>query len=66
MKITIQSVQAATSLLRGTTGDMFLTSWSRYRAGLAGSLAYKSDGFYNAGKVKRPDVVRWSSRVPRS
>ncbi|HSI01966.1 MAG TPA: hypothetical protein VLA02_15280, partial [Reyranella sp.] len=21
-----------------------------------GSLAYKSDGFYNAGKVKRPDV----------
>jgi peptide/nickel transport system substrate-binding protein len=58
MKITIQSVQAATSnFFGGTTGDMFLTSWSRYpEPDWQSSLAYKSDGYYNAGKVKRPDV----------
>lgn len=58
MKITIQSVQAATSnFFAGTTGDAFLTSWSRYpEPDWMASLAYRSDGFYNAGKVKRPDV----------
>jgi peptide/nickel transport system substrate-binding protein len=58
MKITIQSVQAATSnFFAGTTGDMFLTSWSRYpEPDWMASLAYRSDGYYNAGKVKRPDV----------
>jgi len=58
MKITVQSVQAATSnFFAGTAGDMFLTSWSRYpEPDWMGSLAYRSDGFYNAGKVKRADV----------
>ncbi len=58
MKITIQSVQAATSnFYAGTTGDAFLTSFSRYpEPDWVASLCYRSDGYYNAGKVKRPDV----------
>lgn len=36
---------------------LYITSWSRYpEPDWLASLAYKSDGFYNAGKVKRPDI----------
>ena len=38
---------------------MYLTSWSRYpEPDWLASLAYKSDGFYNAANLPRPDVDR--------
>jgi ABC-type transport system substrate-binding protein len=38
---------------------MYLTAWSRYpEPDWLASLAYKSDGFYNAANLARPDVDR--------
>ncbi|MEE2777434.1 MAG: ABC transporter substrate-binding protein [Acidobacteriota bacterium] len=39
--------------------SMYVTSWSRYpEPDWLASLAYKSDGFYNAGNLPRPDMDR--------
>lgn len=36
---------------------MYITGWSRYpEPDWLASLAYKSDGYYNAGNIERPDV----------
>lgn len=58
MKIEIQAVKAAVAnFYSGEQGDMFLSSWSRYpEPDWNASLTYKSDGYYNAGKLPRPDV----------
>ena len=38
---------------------LYVTQWSRYpEPDWLASLAYKSDGYYNAGNVDRPDVDR--------
>ncbi|MDP7638262.1 MAG: ABC transporter substrate-binding protein [Candidatus Hydrogenedentes bacterium] len=38
---------------------LYVTSWSRYpEPDWLASLAYKTDGYYNAGNLERPDVDR--------
>lgn len=58
MNIEIQDVKSAVEKFYSAEEyPMFLTSWSRYpEPDWLASLAYKSDGYYNAANVKRPDV----------
>ena len=48
---------ATESFFQGRRYGMYLTSWSRYpEPDWLASLAYKSDGFYNAANAERPDL----------
>lgn len=48
---------ATESFFQGRRYGMYLTSWSRYpEPDWIASLAYKSDGFYNAANAKRDDL----------
>ena len=58
MNITVLNAGAATEdFFHGRKYPMYVTSWSRYpEPDWLASLAYKSDGFYNAANEYRPDV----------
>ena len=60
MNIDVLNTGAATeSFFHGQKYGLYVTSWSRYpEPDWVASLAYKSDGYYNAGNVLRPDVDR--------
>lgn len=58
MNIEVLNAGSATErFFHGRVYPVYLTSWSRYpEPDWLASLAYKSDGFYNAANVMRPDV----------
>ncbi len=58
MHIEVLNAGVATErFFHGEAYPMYLTSWSRYpEPDWLASLAYKSDGFYNAANLPRPDV----------
>ena len=58
MNIDVLNTGAATeSFFHGQKYGLYVTSWSRYpEPDWVASLAYKSDGYYNAGNVLRPDI----------
>ena len=60
MNIEVLNTGAATErFFHGRQYPMYLTGWSRYpEPDWLASLAYKSDGYYNAGNASRPDVDR--------
>lgn len=60
MKIDVLSNAAATErFFFGGDYPMYLTGWSRYpEPDWLASLAYKSDGYYNAGNLERPEIDR--------
>jgi peptide/nickel transport system substrate-binding protein len=64
MNIDIFNVVTATeSFFYGRKYPLYLTGWSRYpEPDWLASLAYKSDGYYNAGNLERPDVDRLVER----
>ena len=48
---------ATERFFHGRAYPMYLTAWSRYpEPDWLASLAYKSDGYYNAANLARPDV----------
>lgn len=48
---------ATERFFHGRVYPMYMTTWSRYpEPDWLASLAYKSDGFYNAGNLERPDI----------
>jgi peptide/nickel transport system substrate-binding protein len=58
MNIEVLNVTSATErFFHGRAYPMYLSGWSRYpEPDWLASLAYKSDGYYNAGNAPRPDV----------
>ncbi len=60
MNIEVLNAGVATErFFHGEAYPVYLTSWSRYpEPDWLASLAYKSDGFYNAANLPRPDVDR--------
>ena len=60
MKIEVLSAGASTErFFHGEEYPLYLTAWSRYpEPDWLASLAYKSDGYYNAGNAERPDLDR--------
>ena len=58
MNIEVLSTGSATErFFHGREYPLYLTGWSRYpEPDWLASLAYKSDGYYNAGNLERPDV----------
>ncbi|HEY0421395.1 MAG TPA: ABC transporter substrate-binding protein, partial [Acetobacteraceae bacterium] len=56
LNLQVYNVSVATEkFYGGREAPLFLTSWSRYpEPDWIGSLNYKSDGYYNAGKLKDP------------
>ena len=58
MDIEVFSVGVATeNFFHGRQHPIYITGWSRYpEPDWIASLAFKSDGFYNAGNLPRPDV----------
>jgi ABC-type transport system substrate-binding protein len=58
MNIEVLNAGVATErFFHGRSYPMYLTAWSRYpEPDWLASLAYKSDGYYNAANVPRPDV----------
>ncbi len=58
MEIEVLNVGSATDAFFHTTQyPLYVTQWSRYpEPDWLASLAYKSDGYYNAANLKRPDV----------
>ena len=60
MDINVLATGAATeSFFHASRFPVYLTTWSRYpEPDWLASLAYKSDGFYNAANLPRPDVDR--------
>ena len=60
MKIEVLSAGSSTErFFHGQEYPLYLTAWSRYpEPDWLASLAYKSDGYYNAGNVDRPDLDR--------
>ncbi len=58
MNIEVLNTGAATEgFFHGRKFPLYITSWSRYpEPDWLASLAYKSDGYYNAGNVTRPDI----------
>ena len=58
MNIEVFSVGVATEhFFHANKHPVYITGWSRYpEPDWIASLAFKSDGFYNAGNVLRPDV----------
>ncbi len=60
MNIEVLNTASATEdFFHGRLYPMYLTSWSRYpEPDWLASLAYKSDGYYNAGNLERPDIDR--------
>ena len=58
MNIDVLNVGTATEdFFHGRQYPLYVTSWSRYpEPDWLASLAYKSDGYYNAGNLERPDV----------
>ena len=58
MNIDVLSGGPATErFFHGKEYPLYITTWSRYpEPDWLASLAYKSDGYYNAGNVPRPDV----------
>ena len=50
---------ATERFFHGREYPMYLTGWSRYpEPDWLASLAYKSDGYYNAGNLERPEIDR--------
>ena len=60
MNIEVLSAGSSTErFFHGQEYPLYLTAWSRYpEPDWLASLAYKSDGYYNAGNVDRPDLDR--------
>ena len=60
MDIEVLSTGPATErFFHGREYPLYLTGWSRYpEPDWVASLAYKSDGYYNAGNLERPDIDR--------
>lgn len=60
MDIDVMNAGSSTELFfHGRKYGLYITSWSRYpEPDWMSSLAYKSDGYYNASNVNRPDVDR--------
>jgi len=60
MNIDVLSNGPATeSFFHGREYPMYLTGWSRYpEPDWLASLAFKSDGYYNAGNLERPEIDR--------
>ncbi|MCZ6887158.1 MAG: ABC transporter substrate-binding protein [Gammaproteobacteria bacterium] len=60
MNIEVLSTGPATErFFHGRVYPMYLTGWSRYpEPDWIASLAFKSDGYYNAGNLPRPDIDR--------
>ena len=58
MNIEVFSVGVATeNFFHGRVHPVYITGWSRYpEPDWIASLAFKSDGFYNAANLQRPDV----------
>lgn len=58
MNIDVLNTGSATeNFFHGRLYPLYITSWSRYpEPDWLASLAYKSDGYYNAGNLERPDV----------
>ncbi len=58
MEIEVMNAGVATErFFHGESYPVYLTTWSRYpEPDWLASLAYKSDGFYNAANLPRPDV----------
>ena len=64
MNIDVFNTGVATeNFFHGRQYPMYLTTWSRYpEPDWIASLAYKSDGYYNAGNLQRPDIDRLVER----
>ena len=60
MNIEVLSNGPATErFFHGREYPMYVTGWSRYpEPDWLASLAYKSDGYYNAGNLERPEIDR--------
>ena len=58
MNIEVLANAAATeNFFHGRQYPLYITAWSRYpEPDWVASLAYKSDGYYNAGNLTRPDI----------
>ncbi|MEO2172846.1 MAG: ABC transporter substrate-binding protein [bacterium] len=58
MNIEVLNVATATEkFFHGQAYPLYITGWSRYpEPDWLASLAYRSDGYYNASKISRPDV----------
>ena len=58
MNIEVLANAAATeNFFHGRQYPLYITTWSRYpEPDWLASLAYKSDGYYNAGNLTRPDI----------
>ena len=58
MNIEVLANAAATeNFFHGRQYPLFITAWSRYpEPDWLASLAYKSDGYYNAGNLTRPNI----------
>lgn len=58
MNIEVLTNAAATeNFFHGRQYPLYITAWSRYpEPDWVASLAYKSDGYYNAGNLTRPDI----------
>jgi len=53
----LQTGPATEAFFHARQYPLYITSWSRYpEPDWLASLAYKSDGYYNAGNLERPDV----------
>ena len=53
----LHSTPATEMFFHNQMYPMYLTTWSRYsEPDWLGSLAFKSDGYYNAANLKRPDI----------
>ena len=53
----LHSTPATEMFFHNEMYPMYLTTWSRYaEPDWLGSLAYKSDGYYNAANLERPDI----------
>ncbi len=64
MNIEVFNAKAATeAFFHARKYPMFMSQWSRYpEPDWLASLAYKSDGWYNAANLERPDVDRLVER----
>ena len=60
MNIEVFNTAVATeNFFHGRQYPLYVTQWSRYpEPDWLASLAYKSDGYYNASNLQRPDVDR--------
>ena len=53
----LHSTPATEMFFHNEMYPMYLTTWSRYaEPDWLGSLAFKSDGYYNAANLQRPDI----------